>query len=461
MQSFDVVSLVNIAIDGAQHTLVVPNLNKTTELMNVASMLASEYALFVVTPDEVQITPNSVQRMLSVAVQTNSLMLYSDYREIKDGQTLQHPVIAYQAGSVRNDFDFGYVWLIKTEALRIAAELMDEHYEYAALYDMRLKLSRFGHIFHLPEMLYTKNEPDLRASGRKQFDYVDPRNAAVQLEYETVCTNYLKSIGAFISPTDIKHCDYGSGFKVEATIVIPVFNRQTTIADAINSALSQKTNFSFNVIVVDNHSTDQTTTIVSQIAQSNSQLIHHIPQRTDLGIGGCWNETAQHPLCGRFIVQLDSDDLYQDTNTLQRIVDKFLSENCAMVIGSYSMVDFNLNPLPPFLIDHKEWTADNGRNNALRINGMGAPRAFVTNLVRQFPFANVSYGEDYAQALRMCRSYNIGRIFDSLYLCRRWNGNSDAQLCQQQINTNNYYKDTVRTIEICARVETNMNRSEE
>ena len=461
MIPFDVVAPIEVSVDGALHTLIEPTLWQTPTLMNVASMAAEEYLLFVVSTDKIEISADAVQRMLSVAQQTGAVMLYSDYREVANGSVCQHPLIAYQAGSVRNDFDFGPLYLVKTEALRIAAELMDKRYNFAALYDMRLKLSRFGHIFHLPEMLYTKQETDLRTSGAKQFDYVDPRNREVQIEYEQVCTQYLKSIGAYVATNDIVECEYGSGFEVEATVVIPVYNREATIADAVASALSQQTDFAYNVIVVDNHSTDKTTQIVAQIAATDARLIHHIPSLTDLGIGGCWNQAAQHPKCGRFIVQLDSDDLYSGTDTLQRIVDKFRSANCAMVIGSYNMVDFDLKPLPPGLIDHKEWTADNGRNNALRINGLGAPRAFVTELVRKHPFANVSYGEDYAQALLMCRQYNVERIFEPIYLCRRWRGNSDAQLSQQSINTNNYYKDTVRTIEVCARVAANMKRSEQ
>lgn len=456
---FDVVSLVDVAICGASHNIVAPDLYKTSGLMNVASMVAEEYVLFVITTDILDLPQSSVERMLSVAKQTGASMLYTDYREIKNGNVCPHKVISYQAGSLRDDFDFGPVWLVKAEALRIAAELMQERYEYAALYDLRLKLSRFGHIFHLPEMLYTKHETDVRTSGNKQFDYVDPRNRNVQIENEKVCTSYLQSIGAYIAPNDVKKCSYDGLFPVEASIVIPVFNRETTIADAVRSALSQQTDFQYNVIVVDNHSTDKTTQILAELSNANSHLIHHIPQRTDLAIGGCWNEAAQHSMCGRFIVQLDSDDLYLDNNTLQQIVDKFRDDNYAMVIGAYNIVSFDLQPLPPGLIDHKEWTLDNGRNNALRINGLGAPRAFVTNLVRQYPFANVSYGEDYAQALRMCREYNIGRIFDPIYLCRRWKGNSDAQLNQQQINSNNYYKDAMRTIEVCARVESNMSKS--
>ena len=152
--------------------------------------------------------------------------------------------------------------------------------------------------------------------------------------------------------------------------------------------------------------------------------------------------------CGRFAIQLDSDDLYINHHVLQRIVDTFHEHQCAMVIGSYKMVNFKLEEIPPGIIDHKEWTPDNGRNNALRVNGLGAPRAFYTPLLRQIRIPNVSYGEDYATALAISREY---RIYEPLYLCRRWEGNSDADLNIQRVNANNYYKDKIRMIEILAR----------
>ncbi|MCQ2203635.1 MAG: glycosyltransferase family 2 protein [Bacteroidales bacterium] len=458
---FDVLSLAPVHIDGASHHIEAPDMHTTRGLMNAAVMVASDYVLFITTPDPVEIDPQSVARLVSVARQTGSAMVYSDYREIKGGIKYDHQLIMYQAGSIRDDFEFGPVFLVKAEALRIAAELMDHYYDFAALYDMRLKLARFGHIYHLPEFLYTKQEKDLRASGVKQFDYVDPRNRNVQIENEQVCTDYLKSIGAFIEPSTISQCSYDGSFPVEVSVVIPVFNRESTVADAVASALMQQTDFKYNVIVVDNHSTDRTTEILAELVKAaNDKLVHIVPSRTDLGIGGCWNEAVFSHLCGRFVVQLDSDDLYIDQHTLQKIVDKFRSENCAMVVGAYNMVDFNLSLLPPGTIDHREWTPDNGRNNALRVNGLGAPRAFVTSLLRENPFANVSYGEDYAQGLRFCREYNIGRIFEPLYLCRRWTGNSDSHLDQEHINRNNYYKDSMRTIEVCARVALNMKRGE-
>lgn len=456
---YDVISLAPTNIKGGAHYIELNDLRSTKGIMKAASMAASDYILFVTTPDDIEICQDAIERLVSVARQTGSVMVYSDFTEIKGSMPYRHRLTIYQAGSLRDDFDFGPVYLVKSEALRIAAELMETQYEYAALYDMRLKLSRFGHIYHLPELLYTKHENDMRTSGAKQFDYVDPRNRNVQIEMEQACTEYLKSIGAYIAPDQIKECSYEGDYPVEASVIIPVYNREATIADAVASAITQHTNFAYNVIVVDNHSTDRTTEILSELAKSNDKLVHIVPQRTDLGIGGCWNEGIKSDKCGRFVVQLDSDDLYIDEHTLQKVIDKFHEENSAMVIGSYNMVDFSLQPLPPGLIDHKEWTPDNGRNNAIRINGLGAPRAFVTSLVRENPFANVSYGEDYAQALRMCREYNIARIFEPVYQCRRWTGNSDANLDQERVNANNYYKDSMRTIEVCARVALNMEKS--
>jgi len=453
---YDVISLTKIDVPGASHHVVAPDMLSTKGLMNAAAMVAEDYAVIVPSVDRVIVEQADIERLVSVAQQTGSVMVFSDYQELKSGIINPHRLIVYQAGSLRDDFEFGPLYVVKSSALRIAAELMEEQYEHSAIYDLRLKMSRFGHIYHLPEMLYTKTEMDLRSSGTKQFDYVDPRNRIVQEEREKVCTHYLKSIGAYIEPSQIKKCSYDGEFPVEATVVIPVFNRESTIADAVGSAITQVTDFEYNIIVVDNYSTDNTSEILKAIAEANEKVIHVIPKRHDLGIGGCWNEAINHEKCGRFVVQLDSDDLYIDKNTLQKIVDKFREENCAMVIGAYNMVDFNLEPIPPGTIDHKEWTDENGRNNALRVNGLGAPRAFVTSLVRDNLFANVSYGEDYAQGLRFSREYRIGRIYEPLYQCRRWRGNSDSNLDQEHVNRNNYYKDSMRTIEVCARVAMNM-----
>ena len=378
-------------------------------------------------------------------------MVYADHYKMVEGKMEKHPVIDYQSGSLRDDFDFGSLWCIKAQALAdYIAQPDREEYQFAALYDLRLYLSRVGEIFHLNEFLYSEAELDTRKSGEKQFDYVNPRNREVQIEMEKACTQHLGKVGALIDTTFYRQPDFGEqDFEYEASVIIPVFNREKTVADAVKSALGQKANFKFNVIVVNNHSTDRTGEILDELKADN--LIQIVPERTDLGIGGCWNEAINSSFCGKFAVQLDSDDLYSSPKTLQKIVDAFYKQKAAMIIGSYRMCDFDLNTLPPGLIDHKEWTDENGCNNALRINGLGAPRAFFTPLVRQIQFPNTSYGEDYALGLAFSRRYRIGRIYDELYLCRRWGGNSDAALSVEKMNANNLYKDRLRTMELKAR----------
>ena len=378
-------------------------------------------------------------------------MVYADHYKMVEDKMEKHPVIDYQSGSLRDDFDFGSLWCIKAQALAdYIAQPDREEYQFAALYDLRLYLSRVGEIFHLNEFLYSEAELDTRKSGEKQFDYVNPRNREVQIEMEKACTQHLGKVGALIDTTFYRQPDFGEqDFEYEASVIIPVFNREKTVADAVKSALGQKANFKFNVIVVNNHSTDRTGEILDELKADN--LIQIVPERTDLGIGGCWNEAINSSFCGKFAVQLDSDDLYSSPKTLQKIVDAFYKQKAAMIIGSYRMCDFDLNTLPPGLIDHKEWTDENGCNNALRINGLGAPRAFFTPLVRQIQFPNTSYGEDYALGLAFSRRYRIGRIYDELYLCRRWGGNSDAALSVEKVNANNLYKDRLRTMELKAR----------
>jgi hypothetical protein len=397
--------------------------------------------------------------MISIAEDTGADMLYADhYRLINapDGSQVRkrHPLIDCQKGALRNDFDFGSVLFFRTGSFRRAVARMDVDYEYAALYDLRLRMEK---IVHINEYLYTDVETDNRKSGEKQFDYVDPRNRDVQIEMEKVCTAHLKRIGAYLEP-DFKEpdsCGLGGTFPVTASVVIPVFNRLRTVGDAVESALSQECAFPFNVIVVDNHSTDGTTDLLSSIAARDPRLIHVIPERNDLGIGGCWNMAVHHEMCGEYAVQLDSDDVYSGPDTLRKIVDAFRQQKCAMVVGTYQMTDFQINPIPPGIIDHREWTEDNGRNNALRINGLGAPRAFWTPLLRTINLPNTSYGEDYALGLRISREYRIGRIYDVLYCCRRWEGNSDAALDVEKVNANNLYKDRIRTWELEARIRMN------
>lgn len=422
---------------------------------SIAANINSEFVLFFLKSGEIEFQPNTLNRFSQVCLQAGAGIVYSDYTEILRGNKKYHPLIDYQLGSVRDDFDFGNMMMINSSAFKNAVARMKANYDYAGLYDMRLKISEQFGIFRIPENLYTAREKDLRASGEKQFDYVNPKNRAMQIEMENAATEHLKEIGAYLKPK-FKEINFAANdFEFEASIIIPVKDRVKTISDAINSALQQKTDFNFNVIVVDNHSTDGTTEILESFAKSNEKLIHIIPERKDLLIGGCWNEAIDNKLCGKFVVQLDSDDLYKDDNTLQKIIDVFKKENCAMVIGSYQLTDFNLNEIPPGLVDHKEWTEENGANNALRINGLGAPRAFYTPLLRDIKIPNVSYGEDYFLGITISRDYKIGRLYESIYICRRWEGNTDASLDILKLNTNNIYKDRLRTFEIIARQNKN------
>lgn len=431
--------------------VVIDRMESSNTVMSIAENTDADYLLLCTRMASVRWGLYALERFLRTADDTGAVMVYSDHYSLEEGALTKHPAIDYQAGSLRDDFDFGSLWLIKSQALLDYVAQTDRvDYQYAGLYDLRLYLSRKGEIFHLNEYLYTEAELDTRKSGEKQFDYVNPRNREVQIEMERACTAHLEKVGAIVDTNFYRQPDFDEqDFACEASVVIPVFNREKTIADAVKSALSQKTNFPYNVIVVNNHSTDSTGEILDSI--DDGRLIQIVPGRTDLGIGGCWNVAVNSNHCGKFAVQLDSDDLYSSPKTLQKIVDAFHEQKAAMIIGSYRMCDFDLNTLPPGLIDHKEWTEDNGCNNALRINGLGAPRAFFTPLVRQIQFPNTSYGEDYALGLAFSRRYRIGRIYDELYLCRRWGGNSDAALSVERVNANNLYKDRLRTMELKAR----------
>ena len=432
-------------------TLAVDNLTSSNTLMTIAENAKADYVLLQTKPVSLELGEGAMERILRVASDSDASMVYADHYDLVGGKRIPHPVIDYQTGSLRDDFDFGSLLLVKTPLLHtFAMQAGESDYHHAGLYALRLFLSRHGQLFHIDEKLYTEEETDLRASGVKQFDYVNPRNREVQIEMEHAATAHLEKIGAKIDPSYYRRPDFNEQeFDVEASVIIPVYNREKTICDAISSALSQKASFKYNVIVVDNHSTDHTTELLRGF--HDERLVHIIPERTDLGIGGCWNQAINDDRCGRFAVQLDSDDLYSSPKTLPQIVDAFYKQNAAMVIGSYRMCDFELNTLPPGLIDHQEWTDENGPNNALRINGLGAPRAFFTPLLRQIGFPNTSYGEDYALGLVFSRHYRIGRIFTELYLCRRWGGNSDAALSIERVNANNLYKDRLRTLEILAR----------
>jgi hypothetical protein len=422
----------------------------TDALKKMAAVTDTDYIVTYSKSFPLDLGKHAFSRMMQICGSTGAGIVYSDYFENKNGRLSPHPLTDYQEGSLRDDFNFGSVILYSAKAFMNACSRMDEGYRFAGLYDLRLRISQSYPLIHIQEMLYTEVETDIRKSGEKQFDYVDPRNREVQIEMEKVCTSHLKAVGAWLGPIfrDITFDD--DTFDFDASVIIPVRNRLKTIGDAIRSVLDQKTRYRFNLIIVDNHSSDGTTEVISSY-KDDPAIVHIIPERKDLGIGGCWNEAIFSESCGRFAIQLDSDDLYIDNTVITRIVDVFYNQRCAMVVGSYRMVNFDLEEIPPGLIDHREWTPDNGRNNALRINGLGAPRAFYTPVLRKVMMPNVSYGEDYAVGLAISRHYRIGRIYEPLYLCRRWDENSDARLDTGKINTYNLYKDKVRTIELIAR----------
>lgn len=421
-----------------------------TDTIRQTAAYATENCILICTAtDTIRLSPFALERMTRILHDSGAGMVYADYRKETDGQLTDMPLIDYQSGSLRDDFDFGPVLLLRAEALREAAARMTRDYIYAGLYDLRLKLSERWPIVHAQEYLYTVTRGNKQETG--MFDYVDPRNRQRQQEMEAACTEHLRNIGAWLPPAT-ETADLTEGvFPCEASVIIPVRNRVRTIRDAIRSALSQETDFTYNIIVVDNHSTDGTTEAVREFA-ADRRVIHLIPERTDMGIGGCWNLAAHHHACGRFAIQLDSDDLYKDSLALSKLVRAFYEQQCAMVVGSYLMTDFQLNPIPPGLIDHREWTADNGHNNLLRVNGIGAPRAFHTPLLRGIQAPDVSYGEDYALALQFSRRYRIGRVYEPVYLCRRWEGNSDAAPSIALTNARNLYKDRLRSWELQARI---------
>lgn len=443
-----VISYEPVTIENAE-TMVCPGPHSTETIKKIAEKCNDEFAFIASQNNPFEIGQFALERLIQVAENTGAAMVYSDYLEIKDGQILQHPVIDYQEGSLRDDFNFGPVQLFRSDVLKSFDE---ENFQFAGAYALRLHASRIGELVRIPESLFTKIETDTRKSGEKQFDYVNEKFRVKQIEMEKACTIHLKKINAFLQPPFKEINLSESKFPIEASVIIPVRNRIKTIDDAVKSVLNQKTNFNFNLIVVDNYSTDGTTETLAEFAKCE-KLIHIIPEQKNLGIGGCWNEAVFSKLCGKFAVQLDSDDIYSSENTLQKIVDKFYEEKCAMVIGSYKMTNFALEEIPPGVIDHNEWTPDNGPNNALRINGLGAPRAFYTPVLRKIKVPNVSYGEDYAVGLAISREYKIGRIYEPVYFCRRWEDNTDASLDILKENANNLYKDRIRTIELKTRMK--------
>jgi len=441
-------------------TIDLPQYGSSTQFVReTLSACRNQYILLNLSGREVTITDDAANRMREHADSTGAGLVYSDYVKMMGADAIAPaPLIDIQAGSLRDDFDFGALVLITPAATEAVLSFRGQEFKTAGFYQMRLAIQRSLPIVRMPQPLYTIAETDFRTSGQKQFDYVNPRNRDVQIEMEAACTEHLRLIDGYLKPGAGTSVNTDEGrFPVLASVIIPVRNRERTVADAVKSALSQQLDGPYNVIVVDNHSTDNTTQILADLAKADERLIHIIPERTDLGIGGCWNLAVNDGRCGRFAVQLDSDDLYSGPDTLQKIVDKFREGGYSMVIGSYRMCNFNLETLPPGIIDHREWTDENGPNNALRINGLGAPRAFYTPVVREIGFPNFSYGEDYAVAIRIAGEYRLGRIFDELYLCRRWEGNSDAALSADKVNANNLYKDSLRTAELQRRINTNRN----
>ncbi len=421
----------------------------------IAEHAGTGYSMIITEETNIELGQFAIERFISVAGDTTAGLVFSDYYELIEGKSTKHPVIDYQKGSLRDDFNFGPVLFLNSEALKRAVSGLNESFKFAGLYRLRLKISQESEPVRIPEFLYSRMGWDDQGTDKQHFGYVDPRNRAVQEEMEQAVTAHLKETGALLN-RPCRDVDYNEvPFDTEASVIIPVLNREKTIADAIESVLMQKTGFRFNLIIVNNHSTDKTGDIIRSYSEKHDELIHIIPDREDLEIGGCWNLAVHHPDCGKFAVQLDSDDLYKDDTTLGQIIETFYHENCAMVIGSYQITNFDLEEIPPGIIDHKEWTPDNGRNNALRINGLGAPRAFYTPVLRRIKIPNVSYGEDYALGLAICRNYRIGRMYTPVYICRRWEDNSDAMLSIEATNRNNYYKDRLRTFELMARIKLN------
>ena len=437
------------AVEGC--TMVhIDALNSSDTMLKIAEAAKAPYTLLYTKYNNLVMGYFALDRFVRLAGDSKAGMMYADSYTVIEGKKSNAPVIDYQEGSLRDDFNFGSVLFFNTEVLKKAAAGIDVHYTAAGLYDLRLRLSRIAPIVHINEYLYSDVTVDNRKSGEKIFDYVDPKNRGVQIEMEKACTAHLKAVGGYLEPK-FDEIDFNKGnFEYEASVIIPVRNRIRTIRDAIRSVLSQKTDFPFNLIVIDNHSTDGTTEAIDEF-KDDPRLVHIVPQRDDLGIGGCWNAGVQHPKCGKFAVQLDSDDVYSDENTLAKMVAAFYEQKCAMVVGTYMLTDTDKNPIPPGVIDHKEWTPENGRNNALRINGLGAPRAFYTPVLREIHVPNTSYGEDYALGLAFSRHFQIGRVYDVVYLCRRWEDNSDAALDIVKMNNNNLYKDRIRTWELQAR----------
>ncbi len=444
------------AVEGCE-VINIDALNSSATMKKIAAAAEGDYTLLYTKYNNLVMGYLALERMVRLAGDSKAAMVYADNYQVVEGKKSNAPVIDYQFGSLRDDFNFGSVLFFCTKALKVAAAEIDVEYTAAGLYDLRLKVSRQGDLVHINEYLYTEIALPVATEGESHFSYVDPKNRGVQIEMEQACTDHLKKIGGYLEPK-FEEINFNQGdFEYEASVIIPVRNRVRTVRDAIKSVLAQKTDFKFNLIIIDNGSTDGTTEAIDEF-KDDERLIHIIPERDDLGIGGCWNAGVNHPKCGKFAVQLDSDDVYSDENTLAKMVAAFYEQNCSMVVGTYMLTDINMQMIPPGVIDHKEWTPENGRNNALRINGLGAPRAFYTPMLREINVPNTSYGEDYALGLAFSRHYQIGRVYDVVYYCRRWEDNSDHALDINKTNANNLYKDRIRTWELQARVELNKNK---
>ncbi len=444
------------AVEGCE-VINIDALNSSATMKKIAAAAEGDYTLLYTKYNNLVMGYLALERLVRLAGDSKAAMVYADSYQVVEGKKSNAPVIDYQFGSLRDDFNFGSVLFFCTKALKAAAAEIDAEYTAAGLYDLRLKVSRQGDLVHINEYLYTEIALPVTTEGESHFSYVDPKNRGVQIEMEQACTDHLKKIGGYLEPK-FEEINFNQGdFEYEASVIIPVRNRVRTVRDAIKSVLAQKTDFKFNLIIIDNGSTDGTTEAIDEF-KDDERLIHIIPERDDLGIGGCWNAGVNHPKCGKFAVQLDSDDVYSDENTLAKMVAAFYEQNCSMVVGTYMLTDINMQMIPPGVIDHKEWTPENGRNNALRINGLGAPRAFYTPMLREINVPNTSYGEDYALGLAFSRHYQIGRVYDVVYYCRRWEDNSDHALDINKTNANNLYKDRIRTWELQARVELNKNK---
>ena len=438
-------------------TLAVDSLTSTAAIKAIAESSKCKYTLIYTNNDVLKLGLHAMKRMVQIADDSNAVMCYADRYQVRCGVVTKAPVIDYQQGSLRDDFEFGSVVLIRTSALKQAARAMSGDYRHAGFYDLRLRLSEIGELVHINEYLYSEVAMDLRSSGEAIFDYQNPDNRGKQLEMEAVVTDYLKRVGAYLEPGSYEALDLKQGdFAVECTVVIPVLNRVRVIRDAIKSVLKQKADFKYNLIIVDNHSTDGTSEAIDEFA-ADERVIHIIPERTDLGIGGCWNLGVDDPRCGCFEIGLDSDDVYKTEHVLATMVAEFYRSNSAMVVGGYEITDFDMNVLPPGEILHKEWTDDNGRNNLLRVNGIGGPRAFFTPVYKSLYLPNTCYGEDYAMGLYVSRRYRVGRVWEVMTCARRWEDNTDADLDVFKMNANNVYKDRIRTWELQARIAYNKN----